>query len=146
MRDLQVRGVDGEMPVEEDVDVQFARTPPLRVRLAAGPGLDRLALLQQLARRQVGVDLDDLVEELWLLHPSHRFGLLHRRLRHHLNAFGAEPRPGEREVGGTVTEVGAEAEVGPHAATSGSFQPPRTMASVIRATRTIASTSWTRTT
>ena len=108
VRDLQVRGVDRDALDPEDVDVEGPRTPP-HVADTPGSGLDAMAHAEECVRVQVGVELDDEVQEAPLLRTAHRVGLVH---------VGDGDDIGQRgdrrtQVGAPVAEVGAEAQERP---------------------------------
>ena len=77
---------------------------------AAGQRLD-----QRLVEHPAGVDRDHRVQERPLFGSAHRIGLVHPRDGDHGDA-GNRPQSVQRalQVRGTIAEVGAEPEVGPH--------------------------------
>ena len=107
VRHLQVGLVDLLALDPEDVDVEGPRSPALEPH----PRRRRLqppALGEQAAGVEVGVELDDQVEEGALLGPADRVGLVHGRHGHHV----VERGHGRPELGGAVAEVRAQAEEG----------------------------------
>ena len=77
VRDLEVGLVDVLVAVEQDVDVQGARSPADRAHPILEL-LDAIADVEQLARREIGVDRDHRVEEVVLARTADRRGLVDR--------------------------------------------------------------------
>src|SRR5205823_11622499 len=134
--DVQTRLVGEATVVAKDVAVDLARSPAL----AVGPAelaLDPLDGVQQGSRLERGLDLEHLVQKLRLVTNADRLGLGHPRATHHGDAHHRQCLARRLEISGAVAEVAAEGQ--PHAG------HVCTMASAIRATRTIDLTSCTRT-
>src|SRR4029453_18540873 len=112
MRDLEIALVDHVLVEEQDVEIDDARSPPLPLDpLAPHRLLDGLELLQQRLRGEVGLDLDDAVDEP-RLGVAQRLALVERRrphdprarqLRHLLDGFD--------RVGPAIAEVRSDADV-----------------------------------
>jgi len=109
VRNAQPLGLVLDVAQEQDVDVDRARAVPDAAGAPAELGLDPLALGEQLLGAQLGLDLGDGVEEVALVEDlALRRGLVDRR-----DAERAELLRGGRQVGASVPDVRAEAEVGP---------------------------------
>src|SRR5438105_7112054 len=132
MRNMQAGFVDAAPVVAKDVDVALARTPapPLD---PANLVLDALDGFQTWARLQRSFHLEHLVQEQWLVGDAHRRCLADLGFADDGDTGGRQTGPCRRQVSSSVTHVAAQCQ--PH---SGHV---RTIASAIRATRTIALTS-----
>src|SRR5579862_6358125 len=71
MRYREIRVLHGLVVKQHDVEIQCARTPANRP-FAAGPLLDVMKMIQQLARRELGLDCDHLIEKRSLHHWPQR--------------------------------------------------------------------------
>src|SRR5919108_1576909 len=142
MRDLEARFIDDAILIGQDVDVDLARAPA-RSRAAPEAALDRLQHIEEGIRVEVGLHLEHLVEEAGLVDDPDRVGLLDRRGAQDPDAAALERLPGPAQVPSPITQVAAQCQ--PCPAHGEPVWAGRTMASAMRATRTMARTSWTRT-
>src|SRR5437016_6336346 len=85
MRDLEVRLVDRLVVVEEEIEIDRARAPPLRAN-APHALLDQEELPEELARLERRLQPDDRVQEGGLVHFTHGIGVVERGDAHHQGA------------------------------------------------------------
>ena len=82
MRDFETGLGEDEIAVEEDVEVEGARTIGDGARaIAAEEALDEEKIVKQLARREIGIKGDDGVEEARLIGEADRRGGIERGTR-----------------------------------------------------------------
>jgi hypothetical protein len=105
-------------PEDQQVEVQFARTPSTAVLPTKGP-LDPLERRQESdrSRRRVrsggNVERDDSVSELRLVGDTHGSGGVQTRNSTQANAWKrSEGRDGSSQRGLQLADVGAEADIG----------------------------------
>jgi hypothetical protein len=79
VRDVETGLVDGSFAVEEQVEVDRARAPARALPNAAQLSFDVEEAVEQLAGRQLGLDLGDGVQERRLVDETPRLGLADRR-------------------------------------------------------------------
>src|SRR5438105_8712457 len=114
MRNCQARLVDGLVAVEQQVEVDRAR-PETRPRAAdtAEPALDLEQSLEELARRQRGLELRGAVEKARLVEVPDRLRLAQGRDGHYLDpVLGRELLQGDRDLTLRFSEIGADADEG----------------------------------
>ena len=116
MRERETRLVDRQALVEEQVEVDRPRAPPLAVASTAEPALDVEEEVEQRSRREVRLERERAVQVRGLLDGAPGLRLAERgdsdddhvrRRAHELD------RPPDRRL--PVTEVRPEADVRPHA-------------------------------
>lgn len=111
MRDHEIGFVEPGIADEQDVDIEGPGPPPLMAD-PTGVGLEPLSELEQLPRREIGLECDDSVEELPLLRPTDRFGHVHARQRDNLDSGrGHQAVDCSLQRAGPITEIRSEPEV-----------------------------------
>ena len=86
MRNVQARFVDDLVAIEQDVNIQRPGAPDFRpdaLILTFNPETG----IQQLARRETGLGVDNRVEKPWLVPGIFWFGFINRRRSNHFDAL-----------------------------------------------------------
>src|SRR5207253_6984134 len=112
MRHFQARLLDRLGAVEEEVEVDRARAEARALAPdAAKPPLDRQEPVEQLPRRELGLDRDGPVEEARLVPVADRLGLPQRRDREHLDpVLAGQQLEGLGDLALSIAEVRADAD------------------------------------
>ena len=110
VRDLECRSIDDIVAVEEDVEVDQARTVGERLA-AAHVGFDTAKGGEELIRSKVGGGFERSVEEPRLVEITNGFRLVKTGKLRDDNTDVFEQLNGSAEVGFAIADVGAERDV-----------------------------------